>query len=40
MSKASSVVDSVMQQSKQRVPFLDRVQKMPEGHMSSDSTMT
>jgi len=37
MSKASSVVASVMQQSRQRVPQ-SRIQRMPEGHMSSDGT--
>jgi len=38
MTKASSVVASVTQQSRQRVGVSDRVQKMPEGHMSSDGT--
>jgi len=34
--RTSSVVASVLQQSRQRVP--DRVQRTPEGHMSSDGT--
>jgi len=39
MPKASIVVASVTQQSRQRVPqSLTRVQRPPEGHMGSDGT--
>ena len=38
MSKASSVVAIVTQQSRQSSTVSDRVQRTPEGHMSSDGT--
>jgi len=38
MSQTGSIVAGVMQQSRQSCTVLDRPQKMPKGHMSSDGT--